>query len=166
MKYLAIIQARMNSTRLPGKVNFKINRIPILEHVINRVSRSKLIDEIVVATSLRKDNLPIINLCSNIGVLVYAGSEEDVLDRYYQVASILSAENIVRITADCPLHDPIVIDKIIQQHVESSADYTSNVMPATYPDGLDVEVLKINTLKVAWEKAKLKSDREHVTPYI
>jgi len=162
----AIIQARIGSKRLPAKVLLKIKGKTILEHIVGRVSKSKLIGEIIVATTMLKEDLKIVNLCSKIGIRVYCGSENDVLDRYFQTARLVSAKHIVRITADCPLMDPKIIDEVIKLHLSNKADYTSNTIKETFPDGEDVEVFTFETLCKAWEKAKLCSEREHVTPYI
>jgi len=166
MNTVAIIQARISSTRLPGKVLKKIEGKTILEHVINRVRAAKKLDEVIVATTVKKKDLEIVKLCANLGVSVFCGSEDDVLDRYYQTARLFKAEHIVRITSDCPLIDPMVIDKVIELYFKKNADYATNGMPETFPDGLDTEVFSFKTLKRAWENAKLSSEREHVTPYI
>ncbi len=166
IKNLAIIQARVGSTRLPGKVMLKIFNKTVLEHVVNRVKKSKKIDFVIVATTTNRLDSKISLLCKQKKIPVYRGDEEDVLDRYYQAAKIYQAENIIRITSDCPLIDPIIIDKVIRLHLKSGADYTTNTLKETYPDGEDVEVIKFATLKQAWERANLPSEREHVTPYI
>lgn len=166
MKIIAIIQARLGSTRLPGKILLDIEGKTVLEHVIDRVRPSKCIDDIVVATTIQKEDLKIVNLCSSNGTSVYCGSENDVLDRYYQAARLFNAENIVRITSDCPLIDPLIIDEIIKLHLEEKADYTSNTLKETYPDGLDIEVFTFEVLKESWKNANLTSEREHVTPYM
>lgn len=162
----AVIQARIGSKRLPAKVLLKIQGRTILEHVIERVRKSKLIDEAVVATTILEEDLKIVNLCSKIGIRVYCGSENDVLDRYFQAARLLSAKHIVRITADCPLMDPEIIDKVIRLHFSKKADYTSNIITETFPDGEDVEIFTFKALCKAWKKARLYSEREHVTSYI
>jgi spore coat polysaccharide biosynthesis protein SpsF (cytidylyltransferase family) len=166
MKVLAIIQARVGSTRLPSKVLMKLQNKTVLEHVVNRVKRSKYIDEVIVATTINKEDLEIVKICANQNIRVFCGSQNDVLDRFYQIAKILKPVNIVRITADCPLMDANVIDKIIKEHLKTKSDYTSNTLRETYPDGEDVEVFKFDSLEKAWNKAKLNSEREHVTPYI
>jgi spore coat polysaccharide biosynthesis protein SpsF (cytidylyltransferase family) len=166
IKVACIIQARLNSSRLPGKVLFDIEGKTVLERVVERAKRSKFAKEVIVATTIRKDDLAIVNVCSSNGIRVYCGSEEDVLDRYYQVASLVQAENIVRITADCPLIDPDIMDKVIRLHFYKKADYSANTIKETFPDGEDVEVFKFETLKKAWENANLFSEREHVTAYI
>lgn len=163
---VAIIQARMGSTRLPAKVLLDLEDKTVLERVIERVKKSKFIQEAIVATTISKDDLKIVNLCAKMGIRVYCGSEDDVLDRYYQAARLLDRKHIVRITADCPLIDPKVIDRVIRAHLSKKADYTSNTIQETFPDGEDVEVFKFQTLKKAWEDAGLPSEREHVSPYI
>ena len=166
MSTIAIIQARMGSTRLPGKVLLKLEDKTVLEHVIDRVKSSERVDDVVVATTISKDDLRIVELCANLGITVYCGSEDDVLDRYYQAAKLLKADNIVRITSDCPVIDPNVIGDVVTMHSKNGADYTSNTLNETYPDGQDVEVFTFASLKTAWKDAKLASEREHVTPYI
>lgn len=166
MNNLAIIQARMGSSRLPGKVLKELAGKPVLWHVIHRVKRSQMIDEVVVATSFREEDLEIVKYCADRGIRVFVGSDEDVLDRYYQAARLLEPKNVVRITADCPLHDADVIDRIIEKHISEDNDYTSNTMEETFPDGLDCEIMKFSVLKDAWEKAVMASEREHVTQYI
>lgn len=163
---LALIQARMGSSRLPGKVLMDLMGKTVLERVIERVKCSKLVDEIVVVTTIEKQDLEIVKLCSTIGVRVYCGSEIDVLDRYYQAAKLLKPQNVLRITADCPLIDPHVIDKVLEMHLNLNNDYTSNTLEITYPDGLDVEVMRYDVLEETWKKAILASQREHVTQYI
>ena len=165
-KIICIIQARFNSTRLPGKVLLDLEGKTVLERVVERAGRSILIDEIIVATTIREEDSEIARLCSIKGIGIYRGSEEDVLDRYYQAAKLMDAYHVVRITADCPLIDPKIIDRVIKTHLESNADYTSNILKETFPDGQDVEIFTIRTLKKAWEDAKLSSQREHVTPFI
>ncbi len=166
MEILAIIQARMGSSRLPDKVLKKIMEKPVLWHVIDRVSKSRLINEVIVATTYQREDLAIVEYCASRGIRVFAGSDNDVLDRYYQVAKLLRPDHIVRITADCPLHDPAVIDMVIQKHLDLDNDYTSNTLEETFPDGLDCEVFKFSALEQAWKNAKLASEREHVTPYL
>lgn len=166
MNTVAVIQARMGSTRLPGKVMLEISGKPILWHVVNRVSKSQLIDGLVVATTTNHEDNDIERFCIENGILVFRGSEDDVLERYYQCAKKFNIENIVRITADCPLHDPSVIDLVIERYCRGNYDYISNVDPPTYPDGIDVEVFSFKSLENAWGNTSLLSEREHVTPYI
>ena len=166
MKIIAIIQARLGSTRLPGKVLFDLEGKTVLEHVIRRVKSSKLVTDVIVATTINKEDLKIVKLCANLGISVYCGPDDDVLDRYYQTARLFKADHVVRITSDCPLIDPMVIDEVITLHVREKADYTSNTIKETYPDGEDIEVFTFAALKEAWKKATLSSEREHVTPFI
>jgi len=138
----------------------------VLEHVINRVKKTKIISDIIIATTLNKKDIEIVQLCAEIGVRCFCGSEEDVLDRFYQACKSINPKNIIRITSDCPVIDPEVITKVLKKHIKEKADYTSNTLKETYPDGQDVEVFKFEVLEKAWLNAKLKSEREHVTPYI
>lgn len=166
MSIVAILQARASSSRLPNKVLKPILGIPMLQHQIERVSRSKLIDQLVVATSVEPSDDELSALLGRLGVRVYRGSLDDVLDRFYHAALDLKPSHVVRLTGDCPLMDPEVIDDVITHHLNTSADYTSNVSPPSFPDGLDVEVMTLSTLERAWNSANLASDREHVTSYI
>lgn len=166
---IAIIQARMGSKRLPGKVLKTICNKTMLELQIERVQRAFLIDNLIVATTNARQDDNIALLCNNKRINCYRGSENDVLDRYYQAARYYKAgynDSIIRITADCPLMDPKVIDKIITLFGKEEVDYASNTEPPTYPDGLDVEIFKFSALEKVWYEAQLKSEREHVTPYI
>lgn len=165
-RILAIVQARTGSTRLPGKVLLDLGGRTVLERVVERVSASKLVDDIVVATTVSPADLEIVKLCLSAGIKVYRGSECDVLDRYYQAAKMFSAGHILRVTADCPLIDPGIISDLIKLHLKQKNDYTANIIRETFPDGEDAEILTFNTLESAWKSAKLPSEREHVTPYI
>jgi len=164
----AIIQARMGSTRLPGKVLNNIAGKPMLWHLINRLQRSVFIEKIIVATTTNEIDCPILDVAEKSGVESFAGSEHDVLDRYYQAAKKFHADIIVRITADCPLIDPRVTDRVIQCYLENKGkvDYVSTGIPPTYPDGLDTEVFSFTALEKAWKEAKSQSEREYVTSYI
>lgn len=164
MKYLAIIQARCGSSRLPSKVLKELEGKTALERVIERVQKAKLVDEVVVATTINKEDTPIVNLVSGLGVRVFAGSSGDVLDRYYQVAKLLKPEYVIRITADCPVIDYEIIDDVIQE-MEEETDYIA-AMSETLADGLDVEVVKYEALQKSWKEARLAHEREHVTMYI
>lgn len=166
MKNLLIIQARMNSSRLPDKVLKELCGEPMLQHIIKRTQKCKNVDHVLVATTIKEEDEKIEKLCQRIHVDCYRGSENDVLDRYYQAASRYKPANVIRITADCPFVDPKIVDQIIQIHEEGRYDYTSNTLRETYPDGLDTEVFTFGALKKAWQKADLASEREHVTPYI
>ncbi|MCI9545817.1 MAG: spore coat protein [Lachnospiraceae bacterium] len=164
IKYLVLIQARCGSTRLPNKVLKKISGKVELQWVIERVKRSRLIDEVVVVTSIEKNNLPLIRLCTELSTRIFIGSEDDVLDRYYQAAKLLRPAYVIRITADCPLFDWRYLDMAIEQ-MEETTDYLAE-LTESFPDGLDIEIIKFEALKKAWEKARLRSEREHVTIYI
>lgn len=164
----AIVQARMNSTRLPGKVLLDINGRPMLSYMLERVASAKCVDRIVVATSNKPQDDAIYDFCKEEAVSCYRGSLEDVLDRYYHAATKFKCEIIVRLTADCPLIDPNIIDSLIDAYNSGCYDYVANTAPpddTTYPDGMDVEVFSYKALKRAWEEAKKPSDREHVTFY-
>jgi len=169
---VAIVQARMGSTRLPGKVMMEISGKPMLWHVVDRARQAKRINQVVVATTTNPEDEKIIKLALEMGVKGYAGSQDDVLDRYYQTAKINRADIIVRVTGDCPLIDPKIIDKTIDFFLENNFDYVSTAhiskgeLKSTYPDGLDTEVFSFKALEKAWKEAKLFSEREHVTPYI
>lgn len=164
MNFLVLIQARCGSSRLPNKVMTKIAGKTDLEWVLERVKRSKKIDEVMVITSIEKNNLPLIKLCAELNTRVFVGSEDDVLDRYYQAARLLQPKYVIRITADCPLFDWNYLDLAIEQ-LEADTDYMSE-LTESFPDGLDIEIMKFSVLKEAWQKARLASEREHVTLYI
>ena len=164
MKYLVLIQARCGSTRLPNKVMKDICGKPDLQWVIERVKRSKKIDEVMVITSIEKNNLPLIELCAKLEVRVFVGSENDVLDRYYQCAKLLHPDYVIRITGDCPLFDWRYLDMALEQ-MNTESDYLSEITES-FPDGLDIEIIKFDALKDAWENAKMTSEREHVTVYL
>jgi len=166
MKVKAIIQARVASTRLPTKVLLKVMDKTVLEYVIERVKKAKNIEKVIVATTVKKEDLQIVNLLDRLKIDLFRGSEEDVLDRYYRAAELFKAKYIVRITADCPLIDPQIVDDVIDYYFESGADYCSNTLEATFPDGEDVEIFSFKVLSEAWKNARLLSEREHVTPYI
>ena len=168
MKVLGIIQARMGSKRLPGKMLMPIiDGKGALELMIERVSHSSKIDKLTVATTIDKSDDNIELLCQRLSIPCFRGSIEDVLDRFYRAASLYPEYDIiVRLTGDCPLHDPGVIDDVISEFCKNRSDYTSNVAPPTYPDGLDVEVFSKNTLDEVWNQAEMQSSREHVTLFI
>ena len=163
----AILQARTSSTRLPGKVLKPILGCSMLSLQIERIQRSKKIDKLIVATSNERSDNDIGNLCINIQIPCFRGSLDDVLDRFYQTATQYEPEHVVRLTGDCPLIDPEIIDKVINFYFEGDFDYATNSMvPYTFPDGLDVEVFSFTVLEKAWHEALLSSHREHVTPFI
>ncbi len=167
MRVVAIIQARMGSSRLPGKVLAEIDGQPLLGILISRVKSSKSLDQIVIATTTEKADDILCDWLINEGVEYFRGSERDVLDRFWQCAKLYRADIIVRITADDPLKDSEIIDKALGMLKRSeSVDYVSNTLKPTYPEGLDVEVFRFSALKKANAEATLASEREHVTPYI
>jgi len=164
---LGIIQARMLSTRLPGKALMEVGGKPLLFHAVDRARHSKLTDKIVVATTKRKEDDAIAEYCESIGIDVFRGNELDVLDRFYKCAKLFSADIIVRITADDPFKEPAVIDKAVGILISNkNLDYVSNFIKPTYPEGVDIEAFTFSALEKAWKEAKGSADREHVTPYI
>ncbi len=166
MRVVAIIQARTGSSRLPRKVLKVIGGATMLERVLNRVRRSATLNKVVVATTTKAGDADIVAECARLGVPVFRGSEEDVLDRYYEAAKATKAEVVVRITADCPLIDPQVVDSVVSSFLNHRPDYASNSLNRTYPRGLDVEVMSSATLSRAWREATETYQRVHVTPYI
>ena len=162
-----IIQARMGSSRLPGKTLMKLDETETtLDFVINQLSFSKLIDRIVIATtSLDEDNV-IEKKAKQLDIDCFRGSKTDVLDRYYRCAKQFEMKTIVRITADCPIIDPTIVDKVIEQFHNGDYDYVTNTMVRTYPVGTDVEIFSFQSLEKSWYEAKLSSEREHVTPFL
>lgn len=163
---LGILQARVGSTRLPGKVLRPILGLPMIIRQIERLSRVRRIDRLVLATSTDEADDGLAQLCEGHGVCCFRGSLNDVLDRFYQAAGEYVPEHVVRLTGDCPLIDPDLVDRVIACHVGEGNDYTSNTIPPTYPDGLDVEVVRFRCLQEAWKEAVLPSEREHVTPFV
>lgn len=166
MNPITIIQARMGSTRLPGKVLKKILGQPMLARQIERVKRAQTLGQIIIATSTNPFDTPIFRLARKLRIPVYRGSEVDVLDRFYQAAQKFSAGPIIRLTGDCPLIDPQIIDQAVSVFNSSRADYVSNHHRRSFPVGMDVEIFKFTALKSAWQQANSAYDREHVTPYI
>ena len=163
---VAIVQARMSSTRLPGKVLANIAGHPMLGHVLQRLRHARCVNQIVIATSSNPADDAIANFCELEHACCFRGSESDVLDRYYRAAQTCSADVVVRVTADCPLIDAAVVDKAVSCFLDGKYDYVSNAMRYTYPDGLDTEVFSSAALERAWREATKLSDREHVTPYL
>jgi len=174
MSTVAVIQARMGSSRLPGKVLKSIVGKPMLWHIVNRVKSAVGVDEVVVATSDRDGDKPIRDFCSKEGILCFEGSEDDVLDRFYLAAKYINADPVIRITGDCPFADPEVISNLIKKFVNGLHDYVGVATGAgalyldkgRFPDGLDAECFSFSALEKAWREASHRSDREHVTPYI
>lgn len=163
---LVVVQARVSSSRLPGKVLLPIQGKPMLQLHLERLGRLETVDELIVATSDGATDDPLAGLCRQLGVPCFRGSLDDVLDRFYQAAREYRPKHVVRLTGDCPLADPGLIDDIIRYHITGGYDYTSNTITPTYPDGLDAEVVRFECLETAWREARLPSQREHVTPFI
>ena len=163
---LAIIQARMGSTRLPGKVLMDLAGETVLSRVIGRVRRARLIDEILVATTDHVADDAIVDECRLRSVAFFRGSEDDVLDRYFRAAKSSNADVVVRITSDCSLIDPEITDITIRAFLDQRPDYASNALIRTFPRGLDTEVMTIDALERAWRGADQPYQRAHVTPYI
>ncbi len=166
MKIVAIVQARMGSTRLPNKVMKRIAGVPMIELLLARLAKSKKIDQIVLATSTDERNTPLVEHVQRLGYACVRGSESDVLDRYLVAARQAHADVVVRITGDCPLIDPILVDQVIAQFEAEGVDYLSNAAPASYPDGLDTEVFTLQALERAGHESQDPFDHEHVTPYL
>lgn len=162
----AVIQARMGSTRLPGKTLREICGKPLLEHLVERVKASKFVEDVIIATTPEARDDVLVEFARGRGLRWCRGSEDDVLDRYYQAARQFGVETIVRVTPDCPLMDPRLLDTMIEVYRSGRYDYVANAFPRTYPDGLDVEVFSLAALEQAWREARLASEREHVTPYL
>jgi len=170
IKIVAIIQARMGSSRLPGKVLINIAGKAMLAHVFERISRSNLVNEIVVATTDDPADDRIARFCNENRMLYFRGSQFDVLDRYYQTAKTHQSDIIVRITADCPMIDPQMIDDVIQSFLEQKVDFAANRLPPpwkrSFPIGLDIEVCTFFALERAWKESNHTYEREHVMPYL
>ena len=163
-KTIAIIQARLTSSRFPNKILQKIGNHTLIEFIINRLKNSKEIDQIIVAIPNNAKNKLIKKYLKN--TRLFFGSENDVLDRFYKTAKKFKAKNIVRICGDCPFVDSAIVDDMVRIFKKKKIDYLSNTIKLSFPDGFDVEVFSYSVLKEIWKKAKKKYDREHVTPYI
>jgi spore coat polysaccharide biosynthesis protein SpsF len=169
MKVVAFVQARLGSSRLPGKVLKELGGQPLLAWCVERARRAQTVTQVAVATTDNPADDPIVAACMQRGYDFYRGSQFDVLDRYYQAARYFDAEVVVRITADCPFIDPVLIDLTVQEFLDSGADFAANRLPPpwkrTYPIGLDTEVCAMAGLERAWKEATQKFEREHVMPY-
>ncbi len=163
---MGILQARVASSRLPGKVLSDILGKPMLARQIERLRRAGSLGDLVVATSAEPGDDALEAICREIGIPCFRGSLDDVLGRFYHCALPYWPEHVVRLTGDCPLADPAIIDQVVQFHLGGSYDYTSNVHPPSWPDGMDVEVMRFKCLAEAHESATLALEREHVTPFI
>ena len=167
-KVIAVVQARTGSSRLPGKTMKEICGKPMILLMLERLSKSKLIDKIIVATTTKSEDDVLFKTVTDAGFDVFRGSELDCLDRHYQVGKLFNGDYICKITSDDPLIDPILTDQVIQYFLTNSNkfDYVSNVHPPTYPDGLDVEIFQMSALEKAWNESKDPNEREHTTPFI
>ncbi len=165
MKIAAIIQARMGSSRLPGKVMKKVLDKSLLEYQIERLQKSINIDEIIIAAPSSIHDQPIVDLGKKMNVKTFTGSETNVLERFYLAASKYSCEHIVRLTGDCPLIDPAVVDQCVSFYKANSYDYVSNTLTRTFPRGMDTEVFSFSLLEEAYDRASKDFEKEHVTPY-
>jgi spore coat polysaccharide biosynthesis protein SpsF len=163
---ILITQARSGSTRLPGKVLKEINGKTLLQIHLDRLKKCKSVSEIIVATTTNSEDQIIFEKAIEWGFIASKGSESDVLDRFYQAVKDKNADWIVRVTSDCPLIDPILVDDVINFVHSNNKDYGANILIENFPDGQDIEVFKFSVLEEAWKNAKLLSEREHVTPYI
>jgi len=167
MKTVIIVQARMTSTRLSGKVLKEVMGKPLLAYQLERLRRVQLADEIVLAITTNQTDDILAVFAAEEEVRCYRGDEQDVLDRYYQAAVLAEADVVVRVTSDCPMIEPAVIDEVIQVYFKSpGVDYVSNTLSRTYPRGLDVECFSFKALEIAWKNANKAYEREHVTPYL
>jgi len=168
LRIIAVVQARLGSTRLPGKALLDLGGRPMLERVLARAAAVPGVDEVVLATTVSPDDAALAELARAAGIACVRGSVHDVLDRFHATLAAHPADAVVRITADCPLLDPEVSGRVVGEYRRraGAVDYVSNVHPPTYPDGLDTEVIAVAALESAWREASSQSDREHVTPYI
>ncbi|RPD40512.1 cytidylyltransferase domain-containing protein [Chitinophaga barathri] len=166
MQVVAITQARIGSSRLPGKILREVNGQSLLEIHLQRISAAATIQKLIVATTLEPGIEPVLGIMKKLGVQYFQGSTDDVLDRFYQAVKDIRPDYVIRLTADCPLIDPRLIDKVVQYTLGHQLDYCSNTLEENYPDGQDIEVFRFAALEKAWQEATLPSDREHVTPFI
>jgi len=168
MRLLVVVQARMGSSRLPGKVLLPVNDEPILIALLRRVRTTNVPFELCVATTTAQQDYPIVKLCADLGVRCYRGHPTDLLERHYKAALEVRAHAVAKIPSDCPLIDPAVVERVLWHYLENAdhLDYVSNLHPATYPDGNDVEVMSMGALEVAHREAQRPFEREHTTPYI
>ena len=162
----AVVQARVTSTRLPGKVLKTLAGKPMIIQQLERIDHCSMLDKVILATSVDVTDDPLAKVVQAVGREVFRGSLNNVLNRYYEAARQYSPDHVVRLTGDCPLVDPRIIDQVIQAHVEQPNDYTSNTLKPSYPDGLDVEVVTFSALEKCFKLARLPSELEHVTQYI
>ncbi len=168
MRTAIIVQARMTSTRLPGKVLKEVLGRPLLQYQMERLQRVAFADDVVIATTANGTDQPIIDFCKALDITYYRGSEDDVLERYFEAAESARADLVVRVTSDCPLIDPAVIDRVLKVYARAggAVDYVSNTLTRTYPRGMDCEVFPFRVLEQAHRQATEPVEREHVTPYV
>ena len=165
-KITVIVQARTGSKRLPKKILKKILNKPMIWYVLKRIKKIKRIEQIVIATTIEREDDVIIKIVKENKISLFRGESSDVLDRFYNCAKKFDADPIIRITSDCPLIDPFLVDEILEFYLNHNFDYVSNTIEPTYPDGLDVEIFSFKTLENAAMNAKMKSEREHVSSHI
>ena len=165
MKIIAIVQARLGSKRFPKKIIQKIGNYSAIELLLKRLSKSNLIEKIIVATTTKKEDVELIKHINELGYDTFSGSDEDVLDRFYQIALIEKPDIIIRITGDCPFIEPNIVNRVIYNLIETKSNYCSNNFNPTFPDGFDVEAFDFESFKIVWENANEKYDKEHVTPF-
>jgi spore coat polysaccharide biosynthesis protein SpsF len=165
-KPLIVIQARLGSSRLPGKILLDLAGAPLLVRMVERVARIKTPATIVVATTTDAADDQVVELCETTGITVFRGHSTDVLDRHYQAARQYGAEVLAKIPSDCPLIDPNIIDVVFERYRAGDSDFVSNLHPASFPDGNDVEIMSLAALTAAWNEAVLPMEREHTTPFI
>jgi len=166
MNVIVVTQARSGSTRLPNKVLKEIQDKSLLQIHVDRIKQAQQVDDIYIATTIQKADDVIVKLAKTLNIKYYRGSEDDVLDRFYRTVKNIKPTFIVRLTSDCPLIDPKLLDEVIVQAKQQNLDYYANILEERFPDGQDIEVIKFSALEKAWHETTLKSDREHVTPYI
>ena len=163
---LIVVQARLGSTRLPGKILKDLGGKPLLVRMLERLQRVGASVRVVVATTTERQDDPIVSLCEGLDVGIYRGHPLDLLDRHYRTALAAGARVVAKIPSDCPLIDPAVVDRVLERFALGDCDYVSNLHPATWPDGNDVEVIRFEALEAAWREAQLPMEREHTTPFI
>ena len=163
---LIVVQARVGSTRLPGKVLMDLGGKPLLARILERLERVRTPSRVVVATTTDRQDDSIVALCRGLGIEAFRGHPSDLLDRHYQAAVAFGAHRVAKIPSDCPLIDPEVVDRVLARFARGDCDYASNLHPASYPDGNDVEVIRTAALQAAWREAVLPMEREHTTPFL
>lgn len=166
LNIIAVTQARCGSTRLPNKILKSVNGKTLLQLHIERILGSKRVNQLVVATTTNSEDSKIVELCRSLNVSCFCGNESNVLDRFYQAVKDRKPSHVVRLTSDCPLIDPVLIDEVIDFALKNKLDYASNVLIEDFPDGQDIEVMTFDTLEYAWKHADKDYQKEHVTPFI